>query len=358
MASSPYASSLGRLKAQMPGFVSRETFGLLTNAKDLTELTKLLESTAYGPELIQAAASRKGVDLLEVAINRTFVRRNRIALDSAPFAGKPIIGTYLRRWDIQNIGLILSAKAQGRTITETESGLVSSREIPAGMFAGQMTLDDFRLLLQQPTLEAVASSLVKFGYGGVLLPLLETYERTHDIFPLLQALDREYYQRVFDAARYFQGDEWTVRLFLQSELDLRNVLLLLKGKDAELPVEEVSARFLDGGTFPKSAIAELYTARSVPEMVTNLEGRFPGLSEGNGPYQENRSLTGYEAVLSRDRAVRELKRLRSYPLSLAMSFTYILLAELERTDLRRIIYAKVYGIPVGTLANLLVVPKL
>lgn len=358
MSGSPYASSLGRLKAHFTVFLGKETYGALTNAKDLSEVSKLLEPTAYGPALAQAAALYQGAPLLEVAVNRTFVQRNRLAYEATPFAGKPLVAGYLRRWDIQNIALVLAAKAQGRSITETESFLVSSRDIPAGLFAGTMTLDDFRLLLQQPTLEAVAQSLVKFGYGSVLLPLLESYGKTRDIFPLLQALDRDYYQKVLEASKFFQGDEWTVRQFVQSEVDVRNVLLLLKGKDAGLPIELVNERFLDGGSVLRAQAADVYSARGVPELVSALEGRFPGLTEGNPVYHENRSLTGYESALNRDRAVRELRRLRSYPLSIGVIFAFLMLAELERADLRHVVYGKLYGVSVATVSALLVVPRL
>ena len=358
MSSSPYAAALGRFKAVATQALPKETYGTLLSAKDLPEVTKLLEPTAYGPELAQAAAQYKGVELLEVAVNRLFVRRNRMALDAAPFSGKPVVAAYLRRWDVQNIGLILSSKAQNRLMTAIETFLISSRDIPAGLIGGAMTLDDFRQLLQQPTLEAIAAQLVRYGYGASLLPLLETYQRTHDIFPLLQALDRDYYARLLEAVRHFQGDEWVVRQLVQSEIDLKNVLLVLKGKDAELPLDDVLARFIEGGAFSRANAADAYTTRGVPEIVNALEAKFLHLTEGLKRYEESRSLVGFETVLARERALRELKRLRTYPLSLSILFSAMLVAELERTDLRRIIYAKVYGIPSASVEETLIVPRL
>ena len=358
MAGSPYASALGRLKAHLPSYLPKETYGRLLQAKDLNEVAKLLEATPYGPELVKAAATQTGAPLLEIAINRTFVARNRQAYESASFAGKPIVGAYLRRWDIENITLILSAKAQGRSINEAESQLVSSRDIPAGLFAGTMTLDDFRVLLQQPSLEAMVSQLVRFGYGSTLLPLLEEYGRSHDIFPLVQALDKEYYLKLLESLKFFQGDEWIVRRMVEEEIDLRNVLLLLKGKDAGLPVEPVLERWIDGGTVARSAVADWYNARDVPELVKALETRFPVLAEGLPAYTAGRSLTRFEAALQRDRATRELRQARSFPLSLAILFTYMRLAELERGDLRRIIYGKLYGLRPDQVEPLLVVPGL
>jgi V/A-type H+/Na+-transporting ATPase subunit C len=358
VAGSPYASSLGRLKAYTPTLLAKEAYGPLVGAKDLTEVTKLLEPTPYSREIAASAASYQGAPLLELAVNRVLVERNRLAYEATPFAGRQLVSAYLRRWDIQNIGVILSAKAQGRPIQETETALVSSRDIPAGLFAGTMTLDDFRLLLQQPMLDAVAQGLVRFGYGGALLPRMEAYNRTHDIFPLLAALERFYYEDLLSSARFFQGDEWVVRLVIQSEIDVRNAMLLLKGKDSNLPVDVVQDRFLDGGAMLRTAVPELYGGRSVAEVVTALEPRFPALPEGNDLYDAARSLAGYESALVRERAVRELKRLRAYPLSVGVIFAFLLMAELERGDLRRIIYGKLYGVAPTTIERELIVPKI
>jgi V/A-type H+-transporting ATPase subunit C len=358
VAGSPYASALGRLKSHLPSILPKESYGPLVAAKDLVEVTKLLETTPYGPEIAQSAASYHGAPLLELAVNRILVLRNRLAYESTPFAGRALVGAYLRRWDLQNIGIILAAKAQGRPIGETETALVSARDIPAGLVAGTMTLDDLRLLLQQPTLDAVAQGLVKFGYGGALLPRMEAYNRTHDIFPLLAALDRFYYEDLLSSARFYQGDEWVVRLLIQSEIDVRNALLLLKGKDAGLPVEAVLERFIDGGTFLRANVAEAYGGRTVAEVVGALEPRFPALPEGDELYKSGRSLAGYEAALARERAVRELKRLRAYPLSVGVVFAFLLVAEYERGDLRRIVYGKLYGVAPADIQRELVVPRL
>lgn len=358
MAGSPYASALGRFKALSPTLLSKEAYAPLVQARDSSEMLKLLEPTAYGPELVSAGATYQGAPLIEVAINRLFVRRNRLVYEAAPYAGKPLVEAYLRRWDIENIGLILAAKAQGRSLSETEAFLVSSRDVPAGLFAGPMGLDDFRLLLQQPSLEAVASQLVRFGYGGPLLPLLEEYGRSRNIFPFLQALEREYYRRLFEQGKFFQGDEWIIREFLRGEVDVRNLLLMLKGKHAELPVEEVLARFIEGGNLPRSRVADLYNARGVVELAQQLLPTYPSLAEGIERYPTDHSLVAFEVALTRDRAIAELKRQRAFPLSINILFGFLMLAELERADIRRIAYGKLYGVPSEELSRSLVVPRL
>jgi V/A-type H+/Na+-transporting ATPase subunit C len=358
MAGSPYASALGRLEPEFSSFLAKETYAALLAAKDTTDLAKLLETSPYADDLVRARATHPGPSMLEVAINRTFVRRNRHAYDASPYAGRRVVAAYLGRWDLQNIELILSSRVHGRAVTETEDHLVSSREIPAGLYAGVMTLDDFRLLLAQPTLEATVTALAPFGYGATVLPLLEAFERTHDIFPILGALDRQYYRDVGEAARFFQGDEWVVRALVASEIDVRNALLLLKGKRSELPLTELLPRWLSGGTLSDEAASDLYTARGVPELAERLGERFPSAPQGTPEFRDGGNLSGYESALQRDRTVRELKRLRTYPLSLAVIFAYLLRSEVEREDLRRIAFGKLYGLSPERLGQLLVAPAL
>ncbi len=191
MASSAYASALGRLKPEFTAFLSKETYQQLVAAKDSNEVAKILEGTPYGPDVQAARVAYQGIALVEIAINRTFVRRIRHAYEATPFAGRGVVGAYLTRWDIQNIELILSSKAQGRPVTETEEHLISSREIPAGLYAGVLTLDDYpRCSSASPRSRRTANALVRYGYGATVLPLVEAFQRTHDIFPILHALDQ------------------------------------------------------------------------------------------------------------------------------------------------------------------------
>jgi vacuolar-type H+-ATPase subunit C/Vma6 len=135
-------------------------------------------------------------------------------------------------------------------------------------------------------------------------------------------------------------------------------MLLFKGKAADLSIDDVLARWLDGGTLATAAAQDLYGARGVPELADRLADRYPSVGEGNAAFQSDGSLTGYEVAITRDRSIAELKRLKTYPLSLAVIFTFLILAELERADLRRIAFGKMYGIPNERLEPLLVSPRL
>ena len=207
MGSSQYASSFGRLQSIAINFLSEDTLQNLLKANSVTDIVKQLESTWYGEEIKKSASVYKDAELLEVALNRQLVETNRVISEATPFAGKNAIRTYLSKWDLYNIELILSSKAMGREITETESLLVSSRNVPAGIAAGNIPHDEIKLILAETSVDGVVNKLAKYDYGVVLMKYLDEFQKTGDMGPMMAALHEEYYQKMLESLRFFQGDE-------------------------------------------------------------------------------------------------------------------------------------------------------
>ena len=108
MGSSQYASSFGRLQSIAINFLSEDVLQNLLKANSVTDIVKQLESTLYGEEIKKSASVYNGAELLEVALNRQLVETNRVISEATPFAGKNAVRTYLSKWDLYNIELILS----------------------------------------------------------------------------------------------------------------------------------------------------------------------------------------------------------------------------------------------------------
>src|SRR5438445_395159 len=247
MPTSQYASSFGRLQAISLNLLSKDVMQNLLKGKDENEMVKMLESTWYKPDIERAASIFKESELLEVALNRHLVEVNKIALEATPFNGKSAVRAYLSKWDIYNIELILSAKSTGRPITETESFLVSSRNVPAGISAGNIPHDEMKVILAQTGVDGVVNQLVKYNYGTILMQHLETYQKTGDLGPMMSALQTFYYQNLFDSLKFFQGDEGTIRDLFRAEIDKKNLLNLLKAKESNLDKDLLSKHLIDGG---------------------------------------------------------------------------------------------------------------
>lgn len=352
MPTSQYSSSFGRLQAISINLLSKDIMQNLLKAKDDTEIVKILESTWYGPQIQKAAAVYQGPELLEIALNRQLVEINKIALEATPFNGKSAVKAYLSKWDIYNIELILSAKSMGRQITETESFLVSSRNVPAGVSAGNIPHDEMKTILSQTGVDGVVNQLVKYNYGTVLMQHLDEYQKTGNLGPMMAALQSNYYQSLFEALKFFQGDEGMIRELIRTEIDKKNILSLLKGKESNLEKELVSKHLVPGGKIPLNELASIYELKNVVEIAGKIETYF-SLAQALAQYKNTKSLIEFEVAMDKFIYTTYVKKLRNIALSIGTIFYFIINAENERENIKRISYGKRYNLTTEQINSLL-----
>ncbi len=344
MGTSQYSSSFGRLQVIAINLLSKDVMQNLLKAKDVTEMIKMLESTWYGKEIERAASVyHDPPELLEVALNRHLVEVNKIVLEATPFNGKNAVRAYLLKWDIHNIELILSSKNMGRTVTETESFLVSSRNVPAGISAGNIPHDEMKVILSQSGVDGVVNQLVKYNYGTILMQNLDAYQKTGDLGPMMSALQRYYYQTLLDSLKFFQGDEGVIRELIRTEIDKKNILNLLKAKESNLDKEIVNKHLVEGGKISIKELMEIYEAKNVTEIVGRLESYYT-LTQALSQYNTTKSLIDFEISLDKFINTTYVKKLRNIPLSVGTIFYFIISAEQERENIKRIAYGKRYNL--------------
>lgn len=354
MATSSYSSSFGRLKSLSTNFISSNILQTLVHAKDVSEMTRILEPTWYGPEIERAASLYSPPELLEVALNRHIVEINKIALESTPFSGREAIRAYLLKWDIHNIELILSSKIIGRAITETEPFLVSSRNFPAGISAGNISHDEMKIILSQAGVDGVVNHLVKYRYGPILMQHLDTYQKTGDLGPMMADLISYYYTTLIESLRFFQGDEGVIRDLFRVQIDKRNILSLLKGKDSELDRELISKHLIKGGNISRDDLFDIFGSKSMEEFVGKVQKQYNLTDLLKDTYSKTHSLIDFEVAFDKFISKSYLKRLKNIPLSLGSIFHFIITAEYEWDNIKRIAYGKRYDLSIERITSMLV----
>lgn len=354
MATSPYSSSFGRLKSLSINFIPQNILQNLVHAKDVAEMTRILEPTWYGAEIERAAALYSLPELLEVALNRHIVEINKIALESTPFSGRDAIRAYLLKWDIHNIELILSSKIIGRAITETEPFLVSSRNFPAGISAGNISHDEMKIILSQAGVDGVVNHLVKYRYGPILMQHLDTYQKTGNLGPMMADLIEYYYTTLIESSRFFQGDEGVIRDLFRVQIDKRNILSLLKGKDSHLDRELINKHLIKGGNISTDELFDIFGSKSIEEFVGRVQKHHNLADLLKETYIKTHSLIDFEVAFDKFISKSYLKRLKNISLSLGSIFHFIITAEYEWDNIKRIAYGKRYDLPLERITSMLV----
>jgi len=354
MGSSPYSASFGRLQSISISFLKPEFLESLLKANDVNDMIKLLESTWYGEEIKKAASIYQGPSLLEVALNRHLVMVNKIILESAPFSGKNAVRAYLSKWDLFNIELILSSKMMGRTITETESMLVSSRNIPAGIAAGNIPHDEIKIILSESGVEAVVNKLAKYDYGVELMKYLDEFQKTGDLGPMMSAMHASYYQKLLESLKFFQGDEGTIRELIRAEIDKKNILNLLKAKESDVDKELVVGHLVEGGRISMKDLTDIYEVKDVAEIISKIDSYYK-LSDALEQFKTSKSLIDFEIAITQFINNNYVKKLKNIALSIGTIFYFIINAEYEHENLKRIAYGKRYNFSPDKIKEMLLV---
>ena len=304
-------------------------------------MAQRLESTWYREDIESSAAVYKPPELIEVAVNRHLVGVNRIAIQTAPLFGKNAVLAYLSKWDIENIEVILAAKTLGKGLEQTETFLVSSRNMPLSLAPNVIPHSELNVLIQQTDVEAVINYLVKYGYGAVLLQQLGEFRKSGDLGVFTVALQKLYYSRLLWELRFLQGDEGMLREYVRAEISERNVLVLLKSKESKLDRETFSRHLIDEGLISQASLLDAYSS-DLGEVIKKLEPWFD-LSGALTNYRQTGNVSEFEVAMDKLIAERYISRFRSLMVSLTSTFAFVLQAEYERQNIRRITYAKQYG---------------
>ena len=339
---STYSGSYGRIKAARTEFLSEGFIASLYDM-DVDAITRALSAKAYKEDIDALYATYKNPELLEMAINRRLVRRNRIARFAPPPNASDMVKAYLSKWDIQNIKSAITARYLGYSLRQSETFLVSFRDVPMGVFAGNMTADDFNILLNQPGMDSLIETLSRFGYGPVLMQEMEAYRKEGDVAPMLHALDRFYYRRLFASLRFYLGNEGPLLRYFREDVDAYSIMVLLTAKQMGVPFEKIRESLMPYGTLSMENIQSLYGSESVEEIAVKLSDKF-GTGNSIAEYRENGGLSVFESSLRLHIYEKYYGILASQSISIGSVFAFVFRAERERDVLRSIVTSRVYGI--------------
>jgi V/A-type H+-transporting ATPase subunit C len=315
----------------------------LAGMKDLDEIIHELNSTIYKEDLTSLAVKYSGADLLEAAVNRHLVRSFRTVFFFTPDDSKDIMALILGRWDIRNINLIISSKALGHVIgSQSDVFLVSSHDYPLGPIAGSLSFYDLKNLIEMKDISAIVE-WVSRKYGGDFTPYLEKYRTEGDIGALLLQIELAYLRRLVSAMQSRSGSDMRVLAAVKSRIDEKNIVAVLKGKQADIGIQDLGKVIVDGGNLSRQALTDLYRSSSVEEMVEGLKP-FYDLSEALPEYRSS-GLVALENLLNRRIASKAITSLRVAPPSLASIVAYVMLKELEVENLTKIIRGKENDVP-------------
>lgn len=345
-----YAYANARIKAMKSQLLERSFYEQLLRAKNVIEVVVALERTVYGKDIHEGVLSLGGAPGVEEGLRRNIVATFHKLLILTEGRVKELVKILLGRWDVHNLKTIIRGKHIGATDEEIFSSLVPAGELH------EATLTE---LISQPDLRSVIDLLATWGisYSRPLTQSLKEFTQTLSLSRLELSLDRFYYEHAFQKLRDRSLDSALVREVLSREIDLINIMTLLRLVREEVSPEEIKSFFISGGKeLSEGLFLSLAQEKDIDEIIFSLEKVSYGrsLSQGWQIFLKTGAFSAIERSMEEQVIRKSIRLFRADPLSIAVIIGYIWAKFNEVVNLRIIVRGKEVAMPEERIKEALV----
>lgn len=331
----PYAYPNAKIRAMQSTLIRRDKFEELAEAEGLFSVVSHLEKVSYGG-LITREMAEEGKTLdIEEALEQNLVETYVKIDELLPGDAKKIYRVYMKRFEAENIKRVLRGVHAGLSKDEMLPTLVS------------IYRDKLLEALTSLTVEEAVARLDKTEYGVVLRGALPEYSRTMSLLPFEVALDRYVYEQIRRSiVSHPGGDVETIKKLIGTEIDIRNLNLILRAASAEVNRGEIYNYLIPYGyELSGDKLKALSAIDDVERIVNELDGTsyFHLLFKALAEYDKEKTLHVFEKALSEYYTRLGRTIATRQPFGLGPILAYVVAKEYEVKKLITLLRLKIEG---------------
>ena len=299
------------------------------------EIAKFLQDSHYKKEINELATEHSGADLLEIALNRnlagSFKKLIRISTSELAL----LIKEYIIRKDIDDIKTIIRGKFTG-----TDEKLI----INSITVAGTLSHDFLMELLKKESIEEILKNNKIIPFDLLKDGLNELNEKK-TLVGIENAFDKFYYKHLIKFSKYLPKQGALFREFLMKEVEILNILTLLRLKKTKYDKEAIKKFIIPSG-FKSSKLMSLADVDDLEELSRALEKTEykAVIKRGFEEYKEKGSLITLETDLYKYLLKQAIMLLHLHPLSVDVILGYMFAKDIEVRNLKIIVKGKQLGL--------------
>jgi V/A-type H+-transporting ATPase subunit C len=343
-----YAYACARIRAKKSLLLEKDAYPKLL-LMDLSEIGRYLGETQYKEEMSELASRYDGVNLIELGTSRNLARMNTQVLGFCTGDLHDMVEKYLGRWDMWNVKTILRGKFYGATAEEIQEDIVA---------AGRMNEEYLNYLISLNTVGDVLEEVRKKGNMPIPDEIKAQYDATGTLAPIEDYMDKLFYERLIGSVEKKSGPEKILNTFLKREVDVANLMTLLKLKRESVELEKIGNYFIEGGqelsVKELTRLAGLESFEATIGELTKLSF-YEEIKEALEKAKAKGTLSDVARALQKHLAVQSKKFSHVYPLSVLPIIDYMIRKKIEVDNIRIIARGKESGLDVDHIKELLVV---
>lgn len=218
------SSDFGYINARVRGMSAKlldpEFFMQALGESDFRAFLGTLSQTDYGRALEEAQGATSGLAVVDRALSRDFYATTRSMLSYSDGDPHRLIALVLRRYDLANLKTIARAKHAGKAPRDVQDALMPAGEIKPSLLETLATAPDLPSMAQ-------ALAVTKHPLSRAFSRAARQYASDGDLYAFELALDRDYFDTVFDSLEDLEPPRDFVR-HMQREVDATNLRTALK----------------------------------------------------------------------------------------------------------------------------------
>ena len=302
-----------------------------------SEIAKFLQESTYRKEINALATELSGADLLELSLNRNLAESFKKLIIISPYELALLVKEYIKRKDIEDIKTILRGK-----FTNTNEKLILN-SITA---AGTLSYDFLISLLKKGSIEDILKNnkivdfhLLKYG--------LNELKEKNTLIGIENALDRYYYNHLIEFSKILPKEGALFRDFLLKEVEVLNILTLLRLKRAKFDKQLVKEFIiLSDNKIKDTKIMHLVSLDNLEEISKSLEktGYRDIMVRGIEEFKKYNSLITLETELYKYLLKQSILFMHQHPLSVDVILGYMFAKDIEVRNLKVIVKGKQLGL--------------
>ena len=345
-----YGYATARIRAMKGRLLDKAFFERLIAMKNLTEVIVALEQTVYKKDIYEAVLHTPGAEGVENGLRRNMIATFRLLREIVDGQVRELVDILLGRWDVQNLKTILRGLHQGAGGEQIVSSLVpagSISEAELGELAGQADVRACLNLMATWTMP----------YARPLTEVYSLYAHEMRLQVLEFALDKFYFERSLKHLKRKSLDAGLVKEVIMREIDLVNIMTLLRLAREQASTERKMELFLEGGKQVTNKLyGDLAAKQDVDDIVAGMSGTTLAkpLSRGWEGFLGSGRFSLIERALESYLIESNIRLFLADPLSVATIIAYIWAKLNEVVNLRIVIRAQAVGMPEEKIRQALV----
>lgn len=333
-----YGYSSARVNAMKSRLLSQKKLQEISGKRDINEIISMLSDEDYRKDLEEFEGMKSKSEMVEFALSLNLARNLRKLVTLAKGDDIEILRSITGRWSMHNIRIAIEAKDR-----KNDFDSISKYMINIGRY-GNLAIKE---AMREDSVESMLQKLmINSPYKKMLQDASEAYARTQNIFEALSAMDKRYYQNIAELSEKLDREEhWSASKVIKMEIDMRNVLTVIRAKKAGIKLSGFSSLLIQNGNIPKNEIENVYnSSKDLTEMVSQL--KFFDLGDSLAFYNndESKRLLVFEVGIRRAMIERAEKYTGHRILSFATMLSYLYMKEAEIYLLRIIANGSEYGL--------------